>query len=407
MFKNLKIGKKLGLGFGLVLGLMAAISIYNYTHLLDIGKQTAVAQDACTSQAFAIEKEVDHLTWMAALSSLFLDDQVKSVTVQTDPHKCGLGKWLYSDQTRQLTSDPEFAAIWNRIEGPHIRLHETAVEIGDTYVCFDMELKSVLAHRWIDHLQWMKGLANANLSKTVFDGQLNPRECAFAKWYYAHDPEAPEFESLLKAWEAPHQRLHESAAKIVAAQKAGDWERATAIYDSETVPALDDLQDKYDATNEWVEAQAERQAKALAIYQTDTRKAVETTQEQLAALTQYYANQSQAARTETVNQIDATIRVMLIILLVAAVIGITASLVIAWSITSPVKTAVRVTEAMNEEFIRMEEVVEAISNNDLTRILPRSEAQKIVVRCNDEIGGLCRTVENTLACKERMASAIR
>ena len=227
MFKNLKIGKKLGLGFGVVLLLLLVVSGYNFTSFTDIGEKSELAQTACGNQAFSIEKEVDHLKWMAQLSDLFLNDDVTEVTVQTDDHKCGLGKWLYSEETRQqANSDPALAAILERMKEPHNRLHASAIQIGVEYVDFDMELKSLLAERWIDHLNWIKHVANSNISKKVFDGGLDPRQCAFGKWYYSYEPADPNFGEHLTKWEEPHSKLHHSAAEMVKAQKAGDWAEA-------------------------------------------------------------------------------------------------------------------------------------------------------------------------------------
>ena len=224
MFKNLKIGKKLGLGFGVVLLLLSVVSVYNYDSFQSIGTMTQTAQVACGNQAFAIEKEVDHLKWMSDLSNLFLDDAVTEVTVQTDDHQCGLGKWMYSDETRQMCSeDPELAAIIDKMKEPHHRLHTSAIHIGEEYVDFDLELKSLLADRWIDHLNWIKHVANSNLTETTFDGGLDPHQCAFGKWYYSYHADDSQFGALLAEWEKPHAQLHESAIMMVAAQKTGDW----------------------------------------------------------------------------------------------------------------------------------------------------------------------------------------
>ncbi len=71
MFKNLKIGKKLGLGFGVVLLLLLIVSGYNYSSFTSIDEKTGHAQAASNNQAFAIAKEVDHLKWMAKLIGSF------------------------------------------------------------------------------------------------------------------------------------------------------------------------------------------------------------------------------------------------------------------------------------------------------------------------------------------------
>ncbi len=42
---------------------------------------------------FLVEKEVDHLKWINALSEVFSENRV--FKQQLDPTKCGFGKWYY------------------------------------------------------------------------------------------------------------------------------------------------------------------------------------------------------------------------------------------------------------------------------------------------------------------------
>ncbi|MEW5795222.1 MAG: methyl-accepting chemotaxis protein [Candidatus Zixiibacteriota bacterium] len=132
MLKNLRIGWKLGVGFGTVLLLLALLAAYSYFGYSEIRGKVSVAQEAGENRASAIAKEVDHLTWMAKLSSVFLDDSVTEVGVQTDPLRCGLGQWLYSEKTQKAAKqDDDLGQILHRIEEPHRRLHESAIRINE------------------------------------------------------------------------------------------------------------------------------------------------------------------------------------------------------------------------------------------------------------------------------------
>jgi methyl-accepting chemotaxis protein len=132
MLKNLKIGLKLGIGFGIVLTLMAVLGIYNYFGYTQIRLKTDAAKEAGDNRAFAIAKEVDHLKWMANLSAVFIDTTMTEAAVQTDPHKCGFGQWLYSEDTqKKAAADPGLNEIIQKIVEPHQRLHESAVKINE------------------------------------------------------------------------------------------------------------------------------------------------------------------------------------------------------------------------------------------------------------------------------------
>ncbi len=407
MFKNLKIGKKLGLGFGLVLALLAVISVFNYTSFGDIEGNVGVAQEACSNQAFAIEKEVDHLKWMSDLSDLFLDENVTEVTVQTDDHKCGLGIWMYSDETRQMCSeDPQLASILNKMEEPHKRLHASAGHIGETYVDFDMELEKMLGDRWIDHLDWIKNVANSNLTQTTLTQGLDPRKCGFGQWYYSYQPDDPQFGSLIKEWEEPHSRLHLAAAKMADEQNAGNWAKAQTTYQDEVLVALAQLQQCYDKTNEWVTATADKQEAAKAIFDEDTKTAVVETQGCLVELKEHFNNQSEGATTETNAVISSSITIMLSLCAIAFVIGLAAAFIITRGITKPVGKVLKATDEMNKQFEELELVIDAIANNDLTQNLEVSESESMNIDSTDEIGTLASGIEATIGAKDKITTSM-
>lgn len=381
---NLTIGRKLGLGFGLVLLLLAAVNVFNFSSYRAIEDQTHAAQEACANQAFSIEKEVDHLKWMAQLSALFLDENVTEVTVQTDPHKCGLGKWLYSEETRRLKEeDPQLAGIIDQIEAPHQELHESAIKIGKTYVAFDAGLQELMAARWIDHLTWVKNLANSNLAKTVFDGGLDPHQCAFGQWYYAYRATNPQFKTLLAEWEEPHRHLHESAARIVEAQRSGRWQEAQHIYDSLTMPALQKLGEKYDATHRWIAEQVNRQEQAWAVYETETTEAVARTQSLLRELVEHFAARSQQATGETNSLVSSSTTVMITLSLIAIALGLVAAFAITRGITKPVGEISR--------------IADAVAHGDIDH--------RIEVTSKDEIGVLAGAFRGLIAYMKDLAGA--
>lgn len=96
----------------------------------------------------------------------------------------------------------------------------------------------------IDHLVWANQLANSILLQQSFNGQLNPQQCAFGRWYEqfkasdVYKSGSPELRRALDAIDTPHQQLHQSAVNITAAAPA----QRTAIYQSESLAALTQVQ---------------------------------------------------------------------------------------------------------------------------------------------------------------------
>ena len=82
--------------------------------------------------SFLREKELDHLKWTGTVKSTLLDPAAVRCDVESDPHKCGLGIWLYSDRIKsQMAADPEFAELVESVLAPHRKLHESVEMINN------------------------------------------------------------------------------------------------------------------------------------------------------------------------------------------------------------------------------------------------------------------------------------
>lgn len=104
------------------------------------------------------------------------------------------------------------------------------------------ELVDLLGERIVDHFKWAEALSvGAIMQGKEFTGKLDPTKCKFGEWYYSYKP-SKEVEEVFKKIEAPHKKLHESAAKIIAALKDGKRPLAEKIFIEETQPALKETQ---------------------------------------------------------------------------------------------------------------------------------------------------------------------
>ncbi len=82
---------------------------------------------------FLAEKEGDHLSWVNSLLALFAQGH-DHLEVETDDHKCGLGKFMYGPEGQKAAaSDPELARLFEQIKEPHARLHQSAIAIDQVW----------------------------------------------------------------------------------------------------------------------------------------------------------------------------------------------------------------------------------------------------------------------------------
>lgn len=220
-WKNLTIGKKIGVGFGVVLVLLAVVGILSYSGVRGIvGNATEVIEGNKLNGELA-QKEVDHLNWINKVSALLTDDKVTTLDVQTDDHKCAFGVWLFGEgrkQAEQLV--PSLAPLFKNIEEPHHKLHNSAIGIGKNFVQADVGLPGFLCAREVDHLKWVAkidALFLSNLPK--LEVQTDPHKCGLGIWIYGEGARKaceghPELARLVEAMKEPHAKLHGTAVDI-------------------------------------------------------------------------------------------------------------------------------------------------------------------------------------------------
>lgn len=374
-WKDLSIGKKMGIGFGAVLALLAVISGYNYTGLTEVDHLAHETEEASASTQFMLLKTIDHLNWISKLNDLVYNENIDSLDIQTDDHKCGFGKWLYGEEVKQLAAEnEEMAKLVEAIKAPHRRLHHSAIKIKETYVAFDRKLDALIAERWIDHLTWVKDLGKSVLTGAPFTGGLDPKSCAFGKWYHSYRPSDPKLTQLLKGWEAPHSRLHATARKIIQRLNHNDLEGAREIYRHETLPALEVLNSQYEKTMAWIDGAVEKTIAAQKIFQNETVPALNETRAILDQIREHYNQDFTHAEGEMMQGIDAEIRATLVLTLAAVVLGIVAAVFITRGIIGPIAKGVDFAKTM--------------SDGDLTQTLDIDQ--------KDEVG-ILSTALNTMA----------
>jgi methyl-accepting chemotaxis protein len=120
-------------------------------------------------------------------------------------------------------------------------LRTTAAQIND--IDHYRELQSTIAPRIIDHMKWAEALAVGSiLFDKEFTGQLDHTKCKFGEWYYSYKPPT-ELQATFNKLEEPHKRLHATAARVMAALKAGNKDLAKKIYHEETSVYLTETQE--------------------------------------------------------------------------------------------------------------------------------------------------------------------
>ena len=129
-WEKMSVAWKMAVGFGGCIILISVVAVLNYYSLNRIQNLSKKAETSSNDYAFLLEKEIDHLKWIANISELFLNDEVNELSVETDDHKCGLGRWLYGEGAKAMAAhSKENSDLIAAIKNPHERLHRSAIAI--------------------------------------------------------------------------------------------------------------------------------------------------------------------------------------------------------------------------------------------------------------------------------------
>ena len=227
-WKNLTIGKKLAVGFGVTLILLGVIGFLSYTGVGGIVTNAGQVIDGNKLDGNLAQKEVDHLNWANKVNALLTDENVTELKVETDDHKCGFGKWLYGEGRKQAEMlVPSLAPLFKEIEEPHARLHASAIEIGKHFHQADAHLPKFLVEKEVDHLKW-KGKIEELFLKNLPQLKIttDDHKCGLGKFLFGEAGRKaaasnPELARLIDELKGPHAKLHATAIGI---QKA--WKQA-------------------------------------------------------------------------------------------------------------------------------------------------------------------------------------
>ncbi len=146
MIANWPLGRKLGVAFGLVVLLMIVVASMAYIALQRVSEHNRQAMEIMDQAMLVVEREVDHLNWTNELADSFLARA--RFGGQLDFTQCAFGQWFYGflDSEHYAAASDEFRAAFDAMEGPHTRLHDSAVDIVELQRQGEYEAAEAIYH---------------------------------------------------------------------------------------------------------------------------------------------------------------------------------------------------------------------------------------------------------------------
>ena len=349
--RSMKLSTKLYLGFGLVVLILALIGANAYFSLTKVVASGDHAITTGSQGKFMVEKEGDHLRWIKNVQDLFMQNKAK-LEVQTDPHKCGLGKFIYGNQSKEIgRNNPAVAKLLEEIKEPHARLHDSAKLIDKTWKQNHPGLALTLAARMDDHRKWAVSLANSLLSDKDITVQTDPTKCAFGKWLAGPEAKSlmekwPEFKAVMDEVSVHHVKLHDSAKAIKASQLP---EERRLIYQTKTLPELAAVGSLFGKAQALETSLDQAQQEALKVFEGKTLPALADTQAKLKSIIDNLTQDQDKAQASMQNVAIWSEYASLVAAGVGVLVGILLAFFITRAITKPIDRVVEGLSAGSQE----------------------------------------------------------
>jgi len=394
-WKDLQIGTKLSLGFGVILTILILNGITSITDISDIVNNAKMVINGNKLDGLLAQKEVDHLNWVNDLNTLLTDETVHSLNIETDDNKCSFGKWLHGEGRKRAEKlVPSLAPLLDAIEAPHKKLHHSAIEIEKNYREVDLHLGHFLHEKKIDHLNWINTAKDVLLdhSKKTLGIELDHKKCELGQWIFSENVQKRKqkdkvFAELIDQLVEPHHALHKSGQILQSLIQQSKHKEAVAYFVNETQPYAEKCLKRIDALIHWQENEDNLYEKAIKIFASQTVPALHDVQE---LLTKIRREARKNIMTDEI-MLDAASHAKnttIITLIVSLIIGIVLVFIITKSLTGPIVKGVN--------------FANQISKGDLTGHLDNSNKDEIGTLAN----ALNKMVQNMKTMFQEIASGV-
>jgi methyl-accepting chemotaxis protein len=379
-WKNLKLGKKFTVAFGLIIALLAVVAIWAITGIGGIVSNAEEVIEGNVLRTDMNEKYVQHLQWAGQVAQLLTDDQVTELTVQTDDHLCEFGKWYFGEGRKHAESlAPELKPIFDKFKEPHAALHNSAIKIKNVFQQADAQLSATLRETKADHLTWahkVKDYVVNNVQVNSIDVQKDYRLCNFGKWYYGSEMaqfrrDHPDFASIASKIEEPHEVLHSSIYKLEEYFQNNQIGDARYYYMNTIKPQTYKVIAILDEMIEWNDKRLSGMTQANSIYVNETQVHLDKMGELFNKVISESENYLMTDKV-MLDSASNTQSIVALISIIAIILGIILAIIIALGIIRPINKGVK--------------FATQISKGDLTA--------EIDVDQTDEIGQLAKALQN-------------
>jgi len=258
MFRNMKLGTKIALGFGLLIVMATILGVTGYynsvcstraVHELGVVRLPSVESMLVIKQAG---------TDIKSMQRTLLNPDIEPAVRQRQQEIAAKAREAYETAWKvyePLPQTPEEASLWKEFvpaweawtkdNGELLRLNNEleALKVGNP-----VKLERDLTRFRGDHYKLEAEVLHMIADKKTFEGGEDHTACRFGKWKQSARLESPQVAALMRDVEEPHRHFHESVRTIKELVKADRLDEARAVLREQMKPNAEKVFAGFDGT---------------------------------------------------------------------------------------------------------------------------------------------------------------
>ncbi|SDB01849.1 methyl-accepting chemotaxis protein [Desulfonatronum thiosulfatophilum] len=380
---NLNIGKKLGWGFGLLVGIAVLLGLVGHygisrteQALRDIGSHRLQG----VTSLLEIKAEAEKLRGAQRILGIpgiaIQDRRQQYELMQVMSRRLHAAQEIFSSlehdqQDAELWR--EFTTAWDAWQVESTLFMDISREFDALGIADPIAVSRQIERFMKDHYILVQEVLHLVYRDDTFTGGDDPAACNFGRWLPSFSTDNQELHELLRAFIAPHHRFHDSVGRIKQAMGQDSRGQAEALYMAEMIPSMQEVFFRF---REMLDI-ANRSARLLETALTQLLGPLTERQEEALIILDQLVSRNLEMAEDTLREAKAQSSLLQTVSLIAMglglLLGIFLAVTITRSVSRPINSGV--------------DLLKRISAGDLRKEVPETLRER-----QDEIGVLARAL---------------
>jgi len=409
-FKNLKIGKKLSIGFGSILLIAIIIGVVSFLSLTrvnyyftDISEVRMPGVSNLKEMEYGLEKlRVAQRTLLAPnLPDAEKQVQLKNIAKSRETYGAAMQAYLslpQSDKEKELWGEfQQNLEEWKQVNIEFEGVMESIIEK-------DLEdpmnfLKNIVGFQQ-DHYKLEAQTLHAISNGELFEGGEDHNACRFGEWISQFSTSNVAVSQALKNIKDDHLHFHQSIGEIKNNIRSGQRSTAMDVYDNQTAIAGKDVFTGFDLMQLEAENVLDLYAKA---YHNNINISRVQQNEALGLLAEIADANEEIAHEEVIAGHKAIINseiIIVMVILAGIILGIILTIAITRMITGPVKKGLRLTEKVAAG--ELDVVIDIDQKDEIGQL--GFALERMVTKLRDIVFNIVSGAENIASASQQMSA---